>query len=144
MSVNKVLIIGRLGTDPELKYTPSGVAVCNFSVATSENWTDKSGQKQEKTEWHRMKAFGKTAELINQYLNKGSQAYFEGSLQTRMWEKDGHKNYTTEVNIKSVQFLGGRDTSKSSSKGQESQENAMNQDYDISQDSNFTSDEIPF
>lgn len=153
MSVNKVIILGRLGTEPELKYTPSGAAVCNFSVATSEGWTDKSGQKQEKTEWHRMVVWGKTAELCNQYLSKGRQAYFEGSLQTRMWEKEGQKHYTTEINVRTVQFIGGastgasqsRDNSNYSQQSSPSQDNsAMSQDYDISTDSNFTSDDIPF
>ena len=84
MSVNKVIILGRLGQDPELKYTPSGAGVCNFSLATTESWNDKnSGQKQERTEWHRVVVWGKLAELCNQYLSKGRQAYVEGKLQTR-------------------------------------------------------------
>ena len=111
--VNKVIILGRLGQDPELKYTPSGAAVCNFSVATSESWADKSGQKQEKTEWHRIIVWGKLGELCNQYLAKGRQAYVEGSLQTRSWEgKDGSKRYTTEVVARNVQFGGGRNLQK--------------------------------
>ena len=108
MSLNRVMIIGRLGQDPELKHTPSGQAVCNFSVATSENWTDKSGQKQEKTEWHRIVVWGKTAEICQQYLAKGRQAYIEGKLQTRSWDdKDGQKKYMTEILANTVQFLGG-------------------------------------
>nr|MBP9674873.1 single-stranded DNA-binding protein [Bacteriovoracaceae bacterium] len=109
MSVNKVIILGRLGQDPELKHTPSGAAVCNFSVATSENWTDKtSGQKQEKTEWHRIVVWGKLAELCNQYLSKGRQVFLEGRLQTRSWDdKDGQKRYTTEINATTIQFIGG-------------------------------------
>ena len=107
MSVNKVILLGRLGQDPELKYTPSGTAVCNFSIATSESWSDKSGQKQERTEWHRIVVWGKLAELCNQYLSKGRQAFIEGGLQTRSWEdKQGQKRYTTEINAKSVQFIG--------------------------------------
>ena len=95
MSLNKVMIIGRLGQDPELKYTPSGMAVCNFTCATSESWNDKSGQKQERTEWHRIVVWGKLAELCNQYLAKGRQAYIEGKLQTRSWEdKDGQKRFS--------------------------------------------------
>ena len=98
MSVNKVILLGRLGQDPELKYTPGGSAVCNFSIATTEAWTDKQGQKQEKTEWHRVVVWGKLAELCNQYLAKGRQAFLEGRLQTRSWDdKDGHKRYTTEI-----------------------------------------------
>ena len=109
MSVNKVIVLGRLGQNPELKYTPSGAAVCNFSCATSESWTDRNGQKQEKTEWHRVVVWGKLAELCNQYLAKGRQVYVEGSLQTRSWEdKNGVKRYTTEINARTIQFLGGQ------------------------------------
>ena len=85
--INKVILIGRLGQDPELKYTPAGVAVANMSMATSENWTDKAGQKQEKTEWHRIVVWGKLGELCNQYLKKGKQCYVEGKLQTRITGK---------------------------------------------------------
>ncbi len=108
MSVNKVILVGRLGQNPEVKYTPAGAPVANFSVATSESWTDKSGQKQEKTEWHRIVVWGKLAELCGQYLSKGRQAYIEGRLQTRQWQdKDGQTKYTTEVLAQTVQFLGG-------------------------------------
>ncbi|EQC45926.1 single-stranded DNA-binding protein [Bacteriovorax sp. BSW11_IV] len=158
MSVNKVILIGRLGQDPELKYTPAGAAVCSFTLATSESWTDKSGQKQEKTEWHRVVVWGKLGELCNQYLAKGRQAFVEGALQTRSWEQDGQKRYMTEINAKSVQFLGGqagagagsnasygqRDNSMNQEPSFRSQETAMNQDYDISTDSSFTADDIPF
>ena len=139
--VNKVIVLGRLGQDPELKYTPNGAAVCNFTVATSESWNDKnSGQKQEKTEWHRIVVWGKLAELCNQYLTKGRQAYVEGKLQTRSWEdKDGNKRYTTEIVASTVQFIGGGSNggSSSSSDGSEG-------DYNIEQDANFASDDIPF
>lgn len=108
MSVNKVILVGRLGQNPEVKYTPSGQAVANFSVATNENWTDKSGQKQERTEWHRIVVWGKLAELCSQYLSKGRQCYLEGRLQTRQWQdKDGQTKYTTEIQAQTVQFLGG-------------------------------------
>src|SRR4051794_30670435 len=108
MSVNKVILVGRLGQNPEVRYTPSGAAVANFSVATNESWTDKSGQKQERTEWHRVVVWGKLAELCNQYLAKGRQVYLEGRLQTRQWQdKDGQTKYTTEVQAQTVQFLGG-------------------------------------
>lgn len=108
MSVNKVILIGRLGQNPEVRYTPSGAAVANFSVATNESWTDKSGQKQERTEWHKVVVWGKLAELCSQYLTKGRQAYIEGRLQTRQWQdKDGQTKYTTEVQAQTVQFLGG-------------------------------------
>jgi single-strand DNA-binding protein len=108
MSVNKVILVGRLGQNPEVRYTPSGQAVANFSVATNENWTDKQGQKQERTEWHRVVVWGKLAELCNQYLTKGRQVYLEGRLQTRQWQdKDGQTKYTTEIQAQTVQFLGG-------------------------------------
>jgi len=102
-----VILIGRLGQNPEVRYTPSGAAVANFSIATSESWMDKSGQKQERTEWHRIVVWGKTAENCNQYLTKGRQVYVEGRLQTRQWQdKDGQTKYTTEVQAQTVQFLG--------------------------------------
>lgn len=106
--INKVLLIGRLGSDPELRYTSNGGAVANFSLATNESWTDKAGQKQEKTEWHRIVVWGKLGELCGQYLAKGRQAYVEGRLQTREWvDKEGHKKYTTEIVAQNIQFLGG-------------------------------------
>lgn len=115
--VNKVILIGRLGTDPEIRYTQQGSAVANFNIATSENWTDKAGEKQEKTEWHRIVVWGKVAELCSQYLAKGRQVFVEGRLQTRQWEdKDGGKRYTTEVVANTVQFLDrGQDKSAGSS-----------------------------
>lgn len=107
--VNKVILIGNLGKAPEVRFTPGGQAVANFSIATSEKWNDKSGQKQERTEWHRIVVWGKLAELCGQYLTKGRQCYVEGRLQTREWQdKEGKKNYTTEVVAQTVQFLGGR------------------------------------
>lgn len=107
MSVNKVILLGRLGQNPEIRYTPSGAAVANFSVATNESWTDKSGQKQERTEWHKVVVWGKLAELCGQYLTKGRQVYLEGRLQTRQWQdKEGQTKYTTEVQAQTVQFLG--------------------------------------
>lgn len=106
--INKVIIVGNLGKDPEIRHTPSGQAVANFSIATSESWNDKEGQKQEKTEWHRIVVWGKLAELCSKYLSKGRQCYLEGKLQTRAWDdKDGNKRYTTEVVANTVQFLGG-------------------------------------
>lgn len=106
--INKVILIGRLGADPEVRYTSNGGAVANFNMATNESWTDKSGQKQERTEWHRIVVWGKLAELCGQYLSKGRQAFIEGKLQTREWtDKEGGKRYTTEVVAQTVQFLGG-------------------------------------
>ncbi len=106
-SLNKVMLIGHLGKDPELRYTGSGVAVANFSVATSEAWTDKDGNKQEETEWHRVVAWSKLAEICGQYLTKGKQVYLEGKLRTRSWEdQEGQKRYTTEIVAKDMQMLG--------------------------------------
>lgn len=108
MSLNKVMLIGRLGKKPEVKYTETGRAVCNFSVATSESWKDKNGEKKENTEWHNVVVWGKLAETCTQYLDKGRQTFIEGKMQTRSWEdENGFKRYTTEVNASSVQFLGG-------------------------------------
>ncbi len=109
MAINKVILIGNLGQNPEVRYSPSGQAICNLSIATSESWTDKNnGQKQEKTEWHRLVVFGKLAELCGQYLAKGRQIYVEGKLQTRQWQdKEGQTRYTTEVVAQVIQFLGG-------------------------------------
>ena len=108
--VNKVILIGNLGADPEVRFTPGGQAVANFRIATSDTWTDKSGNKQERTEWHRIVVWGKLAELCGEYLKKGRQCYVEGRLQTREWtDKEGKKNYTTEIVAQNVQFLGSRD-----------------------------------
>jgi single-strand DNA-binding protein len=97
-SVNKVILVGNLGRDAELRYTPGGAAVATLNLATTETWNDKEGQKQEKTEWHRVILWGKQAETLNQYLQKGKQIYVEGRLQTRQWDdKDGNKRYTTEI-----------------------------------------------
>jgi single-strand DNA-binding protein len=105
--VNKAILVGNLGADPEIRYTPAGVAVANFRIATSENWVTKSGEKQERTEWHRIVAFGKLAEICGQYLNKGKQVYIEGRIQTRQWEdKEGGKRYTTEIVASTMQMLG--------------------------------------
>ncbi len=105
--INKVILIGNLGRDPELRYTPSGQAVANFTLATSESFTTKSGERQERTEWHRIVAWGRTAEICAQYLAKGRTVYVEGGLRTREWEnKDGQKQRTTEIHATTVQFLG--------------------------------------
>lgn len=107
--VNKVILIGNLGADPEVKFTGGGQAVANFRIATSESWKDKEGKKQERCEWHRIVVWGKLAELCGQYLKKGRQCYVEGRLQTREWtDKEGKKNYTTEIVATGVTFLGGK------------------------------------
>ena len=115
-SLNKVLIIGNLGNDPETRFTPGGDAVANFSVATTESWKDKSsGEKKELTEWHRCSVFGKLAEICGQYLKKGSQVYIEGKLQTRKWtDKEGVERYTTEVKVSEMRMLGSKPEGSSS------------------------------
>jgi len=108
-SVNKVILIGNLGRDPEVRYMPSGDAVANISIATTETWKDKNGEKQEKTEWHRVAMFGKTAEIAGEYLKKGSQVYIEGRLETRKWtDKEGQERTTTEIRADRMQMLGSR------------------------------------
>jgi single-strand DNA-binding protein len=108
-SVNKVILVGNLGRDPEMRYAPSGDAIANFGLATTDTWKDKSGEKQEKTEWHRVVMFGKVAEIAGEYLKKGSAVYIEGRLQTRKWtDKEGHERYTTEIVADRMQMLGGR------------------------------------
>tara|TARA_Y100000034_G_C6545585_1_gene235536 strand:- start:99 stop:506 length:408 start_codon:yes stop_codon:yes gene_type:complete len=135
MSLNKALIIGRLGKDTELKYTPSGKAVCSFSVATSEKYKDKQGNSKQDVQWHNIVVWGKLAELCNQYLSKGSQCFVEGKLATRSWEdQQGNKKYTTEVIASAVQFLGSK-TEKTT------QENPY---QDVKTESNFIADDIPF
>lgn len=107
--VNKVILVGNLGADPETRYFPDGTAVCNFRMATSETWTDKqTGEKREKTEWHRIAAFRRLAEICGQYLKKGSKVYVEGRLQTRTYEKDGQTHYFTEILANELQMLDSR------------------------------------
>jgi single-strand DNA-binding protein len=108
-SVNKVILIGNLGADPETRYLPSGDAVTNIRIATSEKWKDKSGEQQEHTEWHRIAFFGKTAEIAGEYLKKGSPVYIEGRIRTRKWQdKDGQDKYSTEIVADRMQLLGSR------------------------------------
>lgn len=108
--INKVMLIGNLGADPEMRYMPSGSAVANLRIATTESWKDQqSGQRQERTEWHRVALFGRLAEIAGEYLRKGSQVYIEGSLRTRKWQgQDGQDRYTTEIVGREMQMLGGR------------------------------------
>ncbi|UCD89393.1 MAG: single-stranded DNA-binding protein [Desulfobacterales bacterium] len=109
--INKVILIGNLGRDPEVRYTADGRAVANFSIATSERWKDKNtGEMQERTEWHNIVAWGKLGEICGEYLAKGKQVFIEGRLQTRSWEKDGVTRYTTEVIASEMKMLGARDT----------------------------------
>jgi len=107
--INKVILVGNLGRDPEIRYTPSGVAVANFTVATTERWKDKnSGEMQEKTEWHRIVAWRRLGEICGEYLSKGRQVYIEGKLQTNQWEKDGVTRYTTEIVASEMKMLGSK------------------------------------
>lgn len=146
--VNKVILVGALGKDPEVRYLPSGGAVCNLTLATSESWKDKAtGQQQEQTEWHRIVIHGKLAEIAGEYLKKGSKAYFEGSLHTRSWEDKatGAKKYSTEVKAMSMQML----DSRSQGDGSEQQAPRRNAAAPrvASQDAAFVddfSDDIPF
>lgn len=109
-SVNKVILVGNLGRDPEVRYMPNGEAVANFSIATTETWKDKAGAKQERTEWHNIVMYRKLAEIAGEYLKKGRPVYVEGRLQTRKWQdKDGNDRYTTEIIADQMQMLGGRD-----------------------------------
>ena len=150
MSVNKVILIGRLGQNPEVRQTPSGSSVANFSLATNEAWTDKQGQRQEKTEWHRVVVWGKLADLCGQYLVKGRQVFIEGKLQTRQWQdKDGQTKYTTEVLAQTVQFLGGN-AQQGAGAGAGNQANNYGGNAPMAMDASgmsepsFTEDDIPF
>ncbi len=129
--INKVILVGTCGQDPEVRYMPNGNAVTNLSLATSEAWTDKqTGQKVEKTEWHRVVLFGKVAEIAGEYLRKGSQCYIEGKLETREWEKDGIKRYSTEVRVDingTMQLLGGRSDNQGGGQQQRQQQQQQRQ-----------------
>ena len=139
-SVNKVILVGNLGRDAELRATPSGASVANFSIATTENWTGKDGQKQEKTEWHKIVLWGKTADTLQPYLTKGKQIYIEGRLETRQWEKDGQKHYTTEIKADRIVLLGG------GSRGGERTERTDSGGYQdpMKEPAAITDDDIPF
>jgi single-strand DNA-binding protein len=138
-SLNKVQLIGNLGKDPELKYTPSGVAVATFSIATSESWKDQEGNQQEKTEWHNIVAWRKLAEICGEYLKKGKKVYLEGKLQTRNYEKDGVKRYVTEIVADQLIMLdgGGGSGSRSSNSGASSESAPVH--ADVPKD-----DDLPF
>ena len=138
--VNKVILVGHLGRDPEVRYTKAGQAVASFSLVTPEKWKDKEGIKQEKTEWHRLVAWGKLGEICGEYLSKGKQIYLEGRLQTREWEdNDGNKKQTTEIVLSNMTMLGqagGSSSSGASSAGSQAASNSGNED--------FEDDDIPF
>jgi single-strand DNA-binding protein len=140
-NLNKVMLIGHLGKDPEIRFTPSGRAVANFSLATSESWVDKEGKKEERTEWHRIVVYGKLAEICNQYLSKGKQVYLEGRLQTREWQdKDGNKRTTTEIVVNEMIMLGGRGDGAPSNR----QTGQSASSDDVPPDDAGKEDDIPF
>lgn len=151
MSLNKVMLIGRLGQDPEKRITPSGHTVVAVSLATTEKFKDKSGNRQEQTEWHKLVFWNRLAEIVEQYCRKGSQIYVEGQLQTREWQdKDGNKRYTTEIQARSMQMLGAKGEQGQSGGGYSGQANSQ-QNYahqspptqaDVQTD--FLEDDIPF
>lgn len=135
--INKVILVGHLGKDPEVRYSQNGKAVANITVATSEQWKDKQGEKQEKTEWHRVVFFGRLAEIVGEYLKKGSQVYIEGKLQTRKWQdKQGNDKYTTEIVANEMQML----NSKAQPAGNANQQAADTGDTS----KNDFDDDIPF
>ena len=136
-SINKVILIGNLGSDPEVRYTPSGKPVANFSIATTENWTNKDGGKEERTEWHRIVAWGRLGEICGDYLHKGKQVYIEGKLQTRSWEdREGNKRYTTEIIAQTMQMLG--------PKGKEGRATSREESYPVEEPISVPEDDIPF
>lgn len=140
--VNKVILVGRLGQDPEMKAVGPGNTVTRLNIATSENWMDKNGQKQERTEWHRVVVWGKLAEICGKHLAKGRQVYVEGRLQTRQWEDQGQKKYTTEIVANTVQFLGSPGERSQSNQSQGSRDEFS---QDFGPEPTFDSgDEIPF
>lgn len=140
--INKVILIGRLGADPEVKTVTGGNNVARLSVATSENWTDREGQRQERTEWHRVVVWGKLAELCGKYLVKGRQVYVEGRLQTRSWEdQQGQKKYSTEIVANTVQFLGSQNAQTQANNTQDNDFGAQNFGPEPAFDN---ADEIPF
>ena len=141
--INKVILVGNLGQDPEVKYTAGGAAVTTLSLATSESWKDKdTGSDQERTEWHRVVLWRRLAEIAGEYLKKGSKVYIEGQLQTRKWEQDGQTRYTTDVIGRDMQFLDSRGNSSSNNSSYED----TNQDMGSQSmpDSGITDDDIPF
>ena len=147
-SVNKVIIVGNLGRDAEIRYTSGGTAVATLSLATTDVWTDKGGQRHEKTEWHRVVLWGKTAETLQEYLLKGRQIYVEGRLQTRQWDdRDGNKRYTTETRADRVVLLGGRGGGGgggSSRSDDEGQQQPPQQQQGAGEPDVLTEDDIPF
>ncbi|TVR30224.1 MAG: single-stranded DNA-binding protein [Balneolaceae bacterium] len=144
-SLNKAMVIGRLGADPDVRYTQSNTAVATISVATTERYKDKNGELQENTEWHRIVAWGRLAEICQQYLKKGSLAYFEGPIQTREWEdKDGQKRYTTEIKALNMQMLDSRGDSGGSSAPAKNNKKAAANTVEIDDSFDDMDDDLPF
>jgi single-strand DNA-binding protein len=142
-SVNKVILVGNLGRDPEVRYMPNAEAVCNFSIATTDSWKDKNGEKKEKTEWHNIVMYRVLADIAGKYLKKGSPVYIEGRLQTRKWEKDGVTRYSTEIIGDKMQMLG----TKGESQDNESPEKPTNPAAPAREEGDFFNDfedDIPF
>ena len=144
--VNKVILVGTLGQDPDTRYTPSNAAVANLSIATNESWKDKqTGEQKEKTEWHRVVMFNRLAEIATEYLRKGSQVYIEGKIQTRKWEdKDGNDRYTTEVVANEMQMLGGRTAGSTGSSSMNSNSSEEISSPKNTQENDDFDDDIPF
>ncbi len=145
MSVNKVILVGRLGKDPETRYMTNGEAVTNATLATSENWKDKSGEKQEKTEWHNLVFYRSLAEIAGEYLRKGSQVYIVGKIQTRKWQdKEGKDRYTTEIIVNELQMIGGKNETKASCDQSESKQQSNIAKHQSNGFDDLESDLIPF
>ena len=154
--INKVILVGNLGNDPDVRYTAGGAAIANVSIATTEGWKDReSGEMQEKTEWHKVVFFGKLAEIVAEYVKKGSQIYIEGRLQTRKWQdKEGNERYTTEIVANEMQMLGGRSSGGGGGPGGNPERERPAPSEGSSQpsrssarpaaDQNFVDDDIPF
>ena len=139
-SVNKVILVGNLGRDPEVRFMPNGEAVCNFSIATTDSWKDKSGAKQERTEWHNIVMYRKLAEIAGEYLKKGRPVYVEGRLQTRKWQtKEGQDRYTTEIIADQMQMLGGREGGSSNASYDGGMDQSSGGDDNYNQTSNQNS-----
>ncbi|MBP3193091.1 single-stranded DNA-binding protein [Natronogracilivirga saccharolytica] len=144
-SLNKAMIIGRLGADPEVRYTQNNTAVANMSVATSDRYKDGNGEWQERTEWHRVVAWGRLAEVCQQYLKKGSQVYFEGPIQTRSWEdKEGQKQYTTEIKALGMQMLDSRGADQNENMGDSSQSGSQAKTETAHSEVSDVDDDLPF
>ena len=143
-SVNKVILVGRLGRDPEIRYTTSGAAVANFTLATDEVYTNKSGDKEKRTEWHRVVAWSRLAEICGEYLSKGKMVYIEGSLRTRSWEdREGRKRYTTEVIARNMQILSPAGEPAPASEPSAGAASTELEDFEV-EDESFDTEDIPF